>query len=72
MGSGGSFEFFSFFLSWFFLGGFRDFYFVVLVYHNIFKGKLIGKYTTVAKCNYLASPARLFERAGQCIGDRSL
>lgn len=43
--------------------------FGVLVYHNIFKDKLIGKYTTVAECNYLAVPARLFERAGRCIRD---
>lgn len=34
-----------------------------------FKDKLIGKYTTVAGCNYLAVPARLFERAGRCIRD---
>lgn len=44
-------------------------FFVVLVYHNIFKDKLMGKYTTVAECNYLAVPARLFERAGRCIRD---
>lgn len=44
-------------------------WFLSTIIHVFLKDKLIGKYTTVAGCNYLAAPARLSERAGRCIRD---